>query len=341
MNLNTYQMISTYFEHIRPCYRGKSATETMTPFFLTKQGEQLSNSQFDKVVKRMTGRDISLTKNRKQSVTNRKRSGASEQELNNLAEHMTHSVNTQKGYYDTDTKVNRSVEVFEGMATLRTSIGTSHVRRLKSPTVAEEEQPEDVPDPDDLYPKPQSVTPSVAEEEQPEDVPDPDDLYPKPQSVTPSVAEEEQPEDVPDPDDLYPKPQSVTPSVAEEEQPEDVPDPDDLYPKPQSVTPSVAEEEQPEDVPDPDDLYPKPRVSPLVSLRRSNRRTYPTRTISIPSPRVSPQVSLTLLVSPEVSPAYLHHTGVAPAIRLKLRRPYIPCSGNILTGVTSSPLKYG
>ena len=97
MNLNTYQMMSTYFEHIRPCYRGKNATETMTPLFLTKQGEQLSNSQFDKVVKRMTGRDISLTKNRKQSVTNRKRSGASE--LNNLAEHMTHSVNTQKGYY--------------------------------------------------------------------------------------------------------------------------------------------------------------------------------------------------------------------------------------------------
>ena len=103
MNLNTYQMMSTYFEHIRPCYREKSATETMTPFFLTKQGEQWSNSQFDKVVKRMTGRDISLTKNRKQSVTNRKRSGASEQELKILAEHMTHSVNTQKGYYDTDT----------------------------------------------------------------------------------------------------------------------------------------------------------------------------------------------------------------------------------------------
>ena len=49
------------------------------------------------------------------------------------------------------------------MATLRTSIGTSHARRLKSPTVAEEEQPEDVPDPDDLYPKPQSVTPGVAD----------------------------------------------------------------------------------------------------------------------------------------------------------------------------------
>lgn len=120
MTAQLHLMLKMYVEHIRPQYTGTSAN--YVPLFLTSTGEQMSNSSFASIIKSTTGcRDATMTKNRKMAVTRRKTSGATAQEMANLAEHMTHNIRTQHQYYDLVSRVDRSVEVFEQMSQLNTS----------------------------------------------------------------------------------------------------------------------------------------------------------------------------------------------------------------------------
>ena len=120
MSLSQHTMMNTYKQHIRPQYKGKTAKDVT--LFLTLAGEQMVHSTYAKVVQSLMGPNVTMTKNRKQVVTHTKNSGATDQEMSMLAEHMTHSTRTQQRYYDTADCIERSVEVFQKV--LRIPIAT-------------------------------------------------------------------------------------------------------------------------------------------------------------------------------------------------------------------------
>ena len=58
-------------------------------------------------------------------VTRKKKEGASEQEMAELAQHITHSSRTQNMYYECSNRIEQSVETYEDLAAARKSSGTS------------------------------------------------------------------------------------------------------------------------------------------------------------------------------------------------------------------------
>ena len=117
-------MVEGYLKHLRPKYVG-AKTHDDQPLFLSAMGEQITHSLFTKALKRQTGSEISLTKNRKIVVTRKKKEGASEQEMAELAQHMTHSSRTQNMYYECSNRIEQSVETYEDLAAATKSSGTS------------------------------------------------------------------------------------------------------------------------------------------------------------------------------------------------------------------------
>ena len=73
--------------------RSGAVTNMTMGEFLTSSGEQLSSSNMTNLVRKYVGEEATLSKNRKLAVTSRK--DACSQELDELAEHMTHSRSTR------------------------------------------------------------------------------------------------------------------------------------------------------------------------------------------------------------------------------------------------------
>jgi site-specific recombinase XerD len=111
-------MVDAYVKYLRPKYVGAKG-EDQQPLFLSATGEQMTHSLFTKSLKKQTGSDITLTKNRKIVVTRRMKRGATDQEMAELAQHMTHSTRTQHMYYDCSDRVEQSVETYQKLTESR------------------------------------------------------------------------------------------------------------------------------------------------------------------------------------------------------------------------------
>ena len=138
----TSTLLDTYLNFMRPIYRGATRVYGQQPLFLTALGEQVSHSAMAILVKKQLGKDITLTANRKRVVTSRREAGADENELDNLAEHMTHSRATQGRYYDVSDRIDRSISVFKQLQQVREStLGTSPDSNIVQPSTNAKKRP--------------------------------------------------------------------------------------------------------------------------------------------------------------------------------------------------------
>ena len=108
--------------------------------------------------------DITFTRNRKQVVTSRKDAGAAEQELEHLAEHMTHSRHTQNLYYDCSDKIDRSIEVFKQLQQGRSNPTSTIVR--PSPPDNDDQQSQSVTEPSPLVSQEGAVSQTLSTDDQ-------------------------------------------------------------------------------------------------------------------------------------------------------------------------------
>ena len=137
-----------YVKFIHPANRGTKKEYGDQPLFLTATGEQLSHSTMVITLMKQVGHDITFTKNRRQVLTSRKDAGAAEQELEHLAEHMTHSRHTQNLYYDCSDKIDSSIEVLKQLQQGRNNLTSTIVQ--PSPPYNDDQQSQSVTEPSPL-----------------------------------------------------------------------------------------------------------------------------------------------------------------------------------------------